>query len=222
MALLGDKPVILHTYQNTVATQLFSKVIVVTDSKEIFELIKSVGGDAVMSKGIFESGTDRIAEVALDLDADVILNVQGDSPFMQKDPLQKLLKQFEDPSVQVGSLMRPVTDQVQIGDPNSVKVCVDKNSDSLFFSRSIIPFPRNPVPGFNWYEHIGVYAFRKDSLLKFISLPISPLEDVEKIECLRFLENGIKLRMVFTETKGVEVDTPGDLLRAEEVLKNMI
>lgn len=215
---LKGKTVITRTYEATAATGLFDEVIVVTDSDEIFNEITSHGGKAVMSKEEHESGTDRIAEAARDIDADVILNVQGDTPFIKKEPLEKLLQQFNDPSVHVGSLMQPLTDQTLIEDPNYVKVCIDKNMNALFFSRSVIPYPRNKNIPIAYYEHIGVYAFRKQALLDFTKWPVSPLEDTEKVECLRFLENGVPMRMVITTYMGVEIDTPEDIARAERLL----
>lgn len=218
MKMLGNKPVIRHTYDNTVATGLFDEVIVVTDSKIIFDEIVSHGGNAKMSVKEHESGSDRIAEAVADMNVDIVVNVQGDEPFVKKEPLEKLLQQFIDPSVQVASLMQVITDRNDIMDPNFVKVAVDKNMNSLFFSRSVIPYPRDKDVPAVYYEHIGVYAFRKQALLNFTQWPISPLEAIEKIECLRYLENGIPLRMVVVDYMGVEIDTPEDLERAARLL----
>ena len=218
MAELNGKPVIRHTYDATIATGLFDEVIVVTDSEIIYKEITRHGGKAIMSIHNHESGSDRIAEAAANMDVDIIVNVQGDTPFVKKEPLQKLLEQFDDPSVQVASLMQPLEDETFIADPNYVKVAVDKNRNALFFSRSIIPYRRNKEISITYYEHIGVYAFRKQSLLNFTQWPVSPLEDTEKIECLRYLENGVPLRMVITDYMGVEIDTPEDLERAEKLL----
>ena len=218
MQMLGDKTVIRHTYDNTLATGLFDEVWVVTDSEIILQEITSNGGNAVMSKQKHESGTDRIAEAVADMNLDVIVNVQGDEPFVKKEPLQKLLEQFNDESVQVASLMQGLKEEKFIVDPNYVKVCVDKKMNSLFFSRSVVPYPRNKDVSISYYEHIGVYAFRKKALMDFTAWPMSPLEEAEKIECLRYLENGVPLRMVLTEYMGVEIDTPEDLIRAEKLL----
>lgn len=218
MAPLKGKTVIRHTYDATLATGLFDDVIVATDSEIIFGEITAHGGKAVMTAGEHESGTDRIAEAARGLQADVIVNVQGDTPFVKGEPLQKLLQQFSDASVQVGSLMQALDDEALIADPNYVKVCVDKKMNALFFSRSVIPYPRNRSAALTYYEHIGVYAFRKQALLDFTSWPVSPLEDVEKVECLRYLENGVPIRMVVTDFMGVEIDTPEDLERAGKLL----
>ena len=218
MQLLGDKTVIRHTYDATVATGLFDEVMVVTDSEIIFNEIVSHGGRAKMSVKEHESGSDRIAEAAAGMDVDIIVNVQGDEPFVKKEPLEKLLQQFVDPSVQVASLMQVITDRNDIPDPNFVKVVVDKNMNSLFFSRSVIPYPRDKNVPAVYYEHIGVYAFRKQALMNFVQWPVSILEVTEKIECLRYLENGIPLRMVVVDYMGVEIDTPEDLERAAKLL----
>jgi len=218
MQKLGDKSVIRHTYDNTVATGLFDKVVVVTDSKIIYDEIVLHGGSAKMSVKEHESGSDRIAEAAAEMNVDIIVNVQGDEPFVKKEPLEKLLQQFDDPSVQVASLMQVMTDRNDILDPNFVKVAVDKNMNSLFFSRSVIPYPRDINATAVYYEHIGVYAFRKQALIDFTRWPVSPLEAAEKIECLRYLENGVPLRMVLVEYMGVEIDTPEDLERAARLL----
>ena len=221
MQPLGGKSVIRHTYDNTLATGLFDEVIVVTDSDIIYNEIVSNGGKAKMSIRRHESGSDRIAEAVADMDVEIILNVQGDEPFVRKGPLQQLLQVFEGEEgrqVQVASLMRVITEQRLIEDPNNVKVVVDSNMNSLLFSRSIIPYPRNKDAATPYYHHIGVYAFRKQSLLSFTRWPITPLEDAEKIECLRYLEHGIPLKMVITDFKGVGIDAPEDLQEAAKLL----
>ncbi|MEP6673848.1 MAG: 3-deoxy-manno-octulosonate cytidylyltransferase [Ferruginibacter sp.] len=221
MQLLGNKTVIRTTYENTLATKLFGEVYVVTDSKIIFNEIISHGGKAIMSLREHESGSDRIAEAVANMDAAIVVNVQGDEPFVQKDPLQKLLNVFEGTAgtkVQVASLMQVLKEEKFINDPNYVKVAVDKNMNSLLFSRNVIPYQRDKNISPVYYEHIGVYAFRKQALLDFTNWPITPLEAAEKIECLRYLENGIALKMVVTEYMGVEIDTPEDLERAAKLL----
>jgi 3-deoxy-D-manno-octulosonate cytidylyltransferase len=176
----------------------------------------------MMSKKEHESGSDRIAEAVEDLDIDIIVNVQGDTPFIQKQPLYNLLQVFEGSEgekIQVASLIQVLKEQHFIGDPNYVKVAVDKNLNSLFFSRSIIPYPRSTDISITYYEHIGVYAFRKQALLNFTKWPVTPLEAAEKIECLRYLENGISLKMVIVDYMSIEIDTPEDLKRAEKFLE---
>ncbi|MGF6926739.1 3-deoxy-manno-octulosonate cytidylyltransferase (CMP-KDO synthetase) [Chitinophaga sp. W2I13] len=221
MAKLGDKTVILRTYESAVNTGVFDDVMVVTDSDLIYNEIVSNGGKAVMSKKEHECGTDRIAEAVVDMEVDIVVNVQGDEPFTQKEPLEKLLKVFEGEEgkkVQVASLMQELKDPASIEDPNYVKVAVDKNFNALFFSRSVIPYPRNKEIRSIYYEHIGIYAFRKQTLLDFTQLAMTPLEAAEKIECLRYLENGIPMKMVVTSYMGVEIDTPEDLEKAAKLL----
>lgn len=218
MQQLGNKTVIRHTYDNTLATGLFNDVIVVTDSEIIFNEITSHGGKAIMSQKNHESGSDRIAEAAADLDVDIIVNVQGDEPFVQKDPLEQLLAVFADETIQVGSLMQQLSDPALIEDPNYVKVAVDRHMNALFFSRSVIPYPRDKSIAIPYYEHIGVYAFRKQALINFTNWPMTPLEAAEKIECLRYLEYGVPMKMVLTQYMGVEIDTPEDLIKAAKLL----
>ncbi len=222
MAKLGGKSVILRTYESTVNTGVFDEVMVVCDSDIIYNEIVSNGGKAIMSKKEHECGTDRIAEAIEDrADVDIVVNVQGDEPFTQKGPLEKLLQVFEGEegkNVQVASLMQVLKDWKSIEDPNYVKVAVDKKSNALFFSRSVIPYPRDKNVATTYYEHIGIYAFRRQTLMDFTKMPVSPLEAAEKIECLRYLENGISMKMVVTEYMGVEIDTPEDLVKAEKLL----
>ncbi len=223
MQMLGPKPVIRHTYDNTQATGLFDEVVVVTDSDIIFNEITAHGGKAVMSRRQHESGSDRIAEAVADMHVDIVVNVQGDEPFVKKEPLQKLLRVFEGEEgkkVQVASLMQVLKEQRFIEDPNYVKVAVDKNCNALFFSRSVIPYARSKDIPITYYEHIGVYAFRKQALINFTNWPMTPLEAAEKIECLRYLENGIPLKMVIVDYMGVEIDTPEDLQRAAAYLQD--
>lgn len=213
MQIIGDKSVIRHTYDNTVGTLLFDEVIVVTDSDVIFKEITENGGYAVKSKKEHESGTDRIAEAAEDIDADIILNVQGDEPFIDHKALSDLLNVFslKDEYVHVASIMKRLSERSDIEDPNRVKVVVDGNMNSLLFSRSVIPYQRDNSTDSPYYQHIGVYAFRKPALLNFTSWAVTPLEASEKIECLRFLERGISLKMVITDFKGLAIDAPEDL-----------
>lgn len=221
MQLLGNKTVIRHTYDNTLTTGLFDEVVVVTDSDIIYNEVVQHGGKAIMSIKQHESGSDRIAEAVADMNVDIVVNVQGDEPFVQREPLQKLLQAFEGEdgqSVQVASLMQVLKDDQFIKDPNYVKVAVDKNMNALMFSRSVIPYKRDQQIIPVYYEHIGVYAFRKNALMNFTNWPMTPLEIAEKIECLRYLENGVTLKMVVTQYMGIEIDTPEDLVRAAKLL----
>ncbi len=222
MQPLGSKSVIRSTYDNTVATGLFDEVYVVTDHELIFEEITTHGGKAIMSKAQHESGSDRIAEAVADMETDIVLNVQGDEPFVNKVLLKDLLDVFKNDkteNIQVVSPVRRITDPLQITNPNIVKVAVDKNMNSLLFSRSPIPYRRDENVEVVFWEHIGVYAFRKEALLRFTKWKMTPLESAEKIECLRYLENGIPLRMVETEDAGVKIDVPEDLAKAEKYLQ---
>jgi 3-deoxy-manno-octulosonate cytidylyltransferase (CMP-KDO synthetase) len=220
MQLLGDKTVIRHTYENTVATGLFNQVLVVTDSDIIFHEIVSHGGNAVMSLREHESGSDRIAEAIAGLPVDIVVNVQGDEPFIQKKPLADLLAAFSDNTVQVASLMQKIDSADQIGNPNIVKVVTDLKGFSLLFSRSPIPFHRNTGAGAVYFRHIGVYAFRKESLLAFTRWPTGILENIEKLEQLRYLENGVSIKMVETSFTGIGIDTPEDLEKAKTLLSS--
>ncbi len=222
MAKLGAKSVILRTYEAVVKTGLFAQTIVVTDSDVIFDEITANGGQAIKSQKEHECGSDRIAEAAENIEADIIVNVQGDEPFTKKEPLLKLLAVFEGDDahqIDLASLMQVLTKVNQIEDPNYVKVVVDNDNNALFFSRSPIPYPRNKGANPKYFEHIGVYAFRKQALLDFYNTPMTILEDTEKIECLRYLETGKRIKMVETEYMGIEIDTPQDLEHAKTFIE---
>lgn len=219
MQQLGDKSIIRQTYENTKATLLFDEVIVVTDSEIIFEEITRYGGYAIMSKGQHESGSDRIAEAIQDLQVDIVVNVQGDEPFVKKSVLNGLLNAFHDEiQVQVASLMHPMTLRADIENPNHVKVVTDAQGYALYFSRSVIPYPRDADAPCTWYKHIGIYAFRKEALLNFTYWGVSTLEAVEKLEQLRYLENGLRIKMVETNEAPISIDTPEDLEKARAFL----
>lgn len=221
MELLGNKTVISTTYQNVVETGLFDEVFVATDSEIIFNEIQSIGGKAVMT-GQHETGSDRIAEAVQDLDCDIVINVQGDEPFLKSEPLQQLIDVFKSDShqeISLASLKIKLTDFAEIDNPNNVKVITDQNQFALYFSRSRIPYPRETSVETEYFKHVGVYAFRKDALLKFTQLEMKPLEIAEKIECLRYLEYGMKIKMVETHFVGVGIDVPEDLEKAKQILK---
>lgn len=221
MQPLGNKTVIRHTVESALSTQLFNEVIVVTDSDEIEAEIQRFGGDCKRSTRPYESGTDRIAEIAATMEVDLIVNIQGDTPFIKKEPLAALIKAFEDSTVSVASLMQPIQDSKLIEQPSVVKVVTDLNNDALYFSRSPIPYNRDKSATTIYYEHIGVYAFRKKALIDFTKWPISVLEATEKLEQLRFLEHGIRIRMVKTDYSSIAIDTPEDLVRANIHLANI-
>jgi 3-deoxy-manno-octulosonate cytidylyltransferase (CMP-KDO synthetase) len=217
---LGGKTVIMQTYEATLNTELFDQVYVVTDSEIIFNEITSNGGKAIMSIGVHESGSDRIAEAVKGLDVDIVVNVQGDEPFTNKESLQNLLSVFVDDidnQIDIASLMVQITDKKEISNPNNVKVVVDVNDYAMYFSRSPIPFSRDEEYGTH-YKHIGIYAFKKEALLRFTELTMSALEQTEKLENLRFLENGMRVKMATTLHIPIGIDTPEDLEKARKVL----
>ena len=219
MQRLGDKTIIRATYENTVATGLFDEVLTVTDSEIIFSEIAEHGGNAMMSRHDHESGSDRIAEAIENLDFGIVLNVQGDEPFVDKQTLSGLLSVFEDEAIQVASLMHRLYDKADIENPNNVKVVVDKHNNALFFSRSVIPFARDKDSSPIYYKHIGVYAYRKNALLQFTGWEPGVLEAAEKLEQLRYLENDVRIKMILTEHSSIGIDTPEDLQLAKAYLE---
>ena len=217
---LCGKTVITRTYEAAVASQLFDDVFVVTDSALIFDEIQSQRGKAIRSVREHESGSDRIAEAVAQMDVDVVVNVQGDEPFIDTDSLQQLITVFRndhDKKVDLASLMREIKDQEAINNPNNVKVVVDQSQFALYFSRSVIPFPREKEVGVRYFQHIGIYAFRKQALMDFYSLPMKSLEASEKLEQLRYLEFGKRIKMVETAHVGIGIDTEDDLIKARNL-----
>lgn len=218
---LGGKTVITRTYEAAINTKLFDDVFVVTDSDLIFNEIVSLGGKAIMSIKEHESGSDRIAEAVSNLDVDIVINIQGDEPFIDKDSLSKLIQVYKTDSkgeVDLASLMREITAIQDIENPNNVKVVLDQNGFALYFSRSVIPYPREKNVGVRYMQHVGIYAFRKQALMDFYSLPMKSLEASEKLEQLRYLEFGKRIKMVETNHVGIGIDTPEDLEKARRLL----
>lgn len=218
---LGGKTVITRTYEAALHTGLFSDVFVVTDSILIYDEIISNGGKAIMSVKTHESGSDRIAEAVQSLDVDIVVNVQGDEPFINKEPLAKVIDLFRtdfDKKIDLASLMVEIKDKEEIENPNNVKVVVDQSGFALYFSRSVIPFPRDPEAGVRYMKHIGIYAFRKEALLAFYHLPMKTLEASEKLEQLRYLEFGKRIKMVETTHVGIGIDTVEDLEKARKMI----
>ena len=216
---LGGKPVILRTYEAAQATNLFDEVYVVTDSEVIADAIVEAGGQAIMSKEEHDTGSDRIAEAVEDMDVDIIVNVQGDEPFTERESLAGVLEVFKHDQakeIDLASLMTRITDWEEIKNPNTVKVIVNKDNFALYFSRSPIPYPREKDMKISYFKHKGIYAFRKEALMDFKHLPMLHLEAAEKIEAIRYLEYGKKIKMVETESTGIEIDTPEDLERAKK------
>ncbi len=219
LAKLQGKPLLQHVYEKVKKCDKIAEIFVGTDDQRIFQTVKNFGGKAVMTAKDHQSGTDRIAEVceksSFCQDADLILNVQGDEPFISEKPLEKLIASFHDPAVQIATLMNKMKkDQT---DPNRVKVVFDSHKFALYFSRSQIPFPRENTARSFYFQHIGVYGFRRQTLLSLVKLPLGILEETEKLEQLRFLENGYRIKMVETDYQGFGIDTAEDLVRAEKI-----
>ena len=218
---LGGKTVILRTYEAAQQSNLFNDVFVVTDSDLIYDEIVSNGGKAIMSIKKHESGSDRIAEAIENLDVDIVVYVQGDEPFINTEALEKLIAVYKNDTekkVDLASLMCEITDESEISNPNNVKVVVDQYGFALYFSRSVIPYPREKNVGVCYMQHIGIYAFRKQALLDFYSLPMMSLEASEKLEQLRYLEFGKRIKMVKIADKSIGIDTPEDLEKARKML----
>lgn len=220
---LKGKTVIQRTFEAAEKTGLFDEVYVVTDSGEIFDEVINFGGNAIRSERDHECGSDRIAEAVEKMDVDIVVNVQGDEPFIDKSSLQKLLQVFEndtEKAIDLASLKTPLTDSDDITNPNNVKVITAEDDTALYFSRFPIPYPRDTNANVIYYKHIGIYAFRKSALMDFYKLPMLQLEAAEKIECIRYLEYGKKIKMVETSVKNIGIDTPEDLEYARKVLED--
>jgi 3-deoxy-manno-octulosonate cytidylyltransferase (CMP-KDO synthetase) len=219
LADLAGKPVIQHTYEAVEASGLFTKVYVVTDSDEIENVVHSFGVSVIRSVKEHECGSDRIAEAMVEVDADVVINVQADEPFIQADSLSDLIDVFVndlDHKIDLASLMIPLKHDMD--NPNVVKVITDLKNRALYFSRAAIPFLRSSDSDAVYHKHVGVYAFRKKALLDFYNHPPTPLERAEKIEAIRYLELGKTIQMVPTSFEGVGIDVPEDLEHAKRLL----
>ncbi|SFN39670.1 3-deoxy-manno-octulosonate cytidylyltransferase (CMP-KDO synthetase) [Salegentibacter flavus] len=220
---LAGKTVIRRTYEAALNTNLFEEVYVVTDSDEIFAEIKSFGGKAIKSKKEHECGSDRIAEAVMDMDVDIVVNVQGDEPFIDKESLVKLLNVFREDDagiIDLASLKTAMSGSEEITNPNNVKVITNKNDFALYFSRFPIPYPRNTEARVTYFKHVGIYAFRKQALIDFYSFPMLSLEAAEKIEAIRYLEYAKNIKMVETSHQTIGIDTPEDLEKARKMFKD--
>ena len=228
LAVLGGKPVIQRVYEQVVS--VLGEAYVATDDERIRQAVEQFGGRAVMTRSDHRSGTDRIEEAAqkLQTDADVIINVQGDEPFIQQSQLETVKALFDDPQVQIGTLGKPFETMEAVGNPNSPKIVTDVNGYALYFSRSVIPYIRdasqlskatgNPLTSHLYLKHIGLYAYRREVLAQITKLPQSPLELAESLEQLRWLQNGYRIKVGLTDVETVGIDTPEDLQRAEQFL----
>ena len=225
LAVLGEKTVIQRVYEQV--SSMLSEVYVATDDQRIFDCVASFGGKAVMTRTDHQSGTDRIEEAVekTATQADVIINVQGDEPFIQPSQIQTLMQLFDDPSTQIGTLGKPFESLEAVENPNSPKIVTDNRGFALYFSRSIIPYIRGKAQT-DWFgeypflKHLGVYAYRREVLAEVTKLPQSSLEKAESLEQLRWLQNGYRIRVGLTDVETVGIDTPEDLKKAELFLKN--
>lgn len=225
LAVLGGKTVIQRVYEQ--ASSVLEEAYVATDDARIFDAVEAFGGRAVMTRADHKSGTDRIEEAAekIGTDADVIINVQGDEPFIQRSQIETLMQLFENTETQIGTLGKRFESIDTALNPNSPKIVTDLQGFALYFSRSIIPFVRGQeqavwLEKYPFLKHLGLYAYRREVLREVTKLPQSPLEIAESLEQLRWLENGYRIRVGLTDVETVGIDTPEDLQRAEEFLKN--
>ena len=224
LAILGGKPVIQRVYEQ--AVNVLGEACVATDDQRIFDAVKAFGGQAVMTRPDHKSGTDRIEEAAskLNTTADIIVNVQGDEPFIQPSQIETLCRLFDAPETQIGTLGKRFESMEAAENPNSPKIVCDIRGFALYFSRSVIPFIRGQerhdwLANFPFLKHLGIYAYRREVLTEITRLPQSPLEIAESLEQLRWLQNGYRIRVGETDTETVGIDTPEDLLRAEAFLR---
>jgi len=218
LALLHGKPILRHVYERVKGSNLFDDVIIATDDLRISSMAQDIGATVVLTDSNLPSGTDRISVVAELLEEDsIILNVQGDEPQISNEALSQVLNAFEEPDTQMASLMTPISELDQLNDPNIVKVVCDAQGYAMYFSRSPIPYDRDQIGTCTYYRHIGVYGFRHAVLMEFVKLPQGQYEVIEKLEQLRALEHGIRIRMMMTDYQGIGIDTPADLERLAKV-----
>lgn len=224
LALLGGKPVIQHVYEKVAA--VLEAAYVATDDERIYDVVKSFGGQVVMTRTDHKSGTDRIEEAIEKIGGewDVVVNIQGDEPFVAKNQLDTICHCFDDPTTQIATLGKPFESMEAVQNPNSPKIVVDNMGFAMYFSRSVIPYVRGKemsswLTHYPFLKHLGIYAYRKDVLRQVTQLPQSSLEIAESLEQLRWLQNGFKIKVGTTDVETVGIDTPQDLERAEEFLK---
>jgi 3-deoxy-manno-octulosonate cytidylyltransferase (CMP-KDO synthetase) len=212
LALIAGKPMIQHVYERASRAAIPSEVVVATDSELVAEAVRNFGGKVMMTSPEHPSGTDRLAEVALSYgDADVIINVQGDEPMIPPEIIDRLAQAFEDNEDLNMATLKTVMDEADYNNPNTVKVVTDQNGYALYFSRSLLPYPRNKTADFKVYKHVGIYAYRRSFLLSYAAYEPTPLEQIEGLEQLRVLENGERIKVLECKFKGIGIDTPEDL-----------
>jgi len=220
LADIGGKPMIQHVWERAKRARLLDDLIIAADDDRIIKAVEAFGGKVVFTAKAHPSGTDRLKEIVNPLDVDIVVNIQADEPLLRPSMIDTLVSALsEDEEIVMASLMKKITDPEAVKDPNVVKVVVDKNSFALYFSRSPIPFTRDAYAmAATYYKHIGLYAYTKDFLFSFTKIPVSSLEKREKLEQLRALENGYKIKMVDTKYDTIGVDTVGDLERVKRKL----
>lgn len=222
LSMIAGKPMIQHVYERACQAQMPDEVIVATDNELVEKAVTAFGGKAVMTSPDHPSGTDRLAEVALMYpDVDVIVNVQGDEPMIPPEVIDNLAKAFEADAELNMATMKVAMDEADYDNPAAVKVVTDLNGYALYFSRSLMPYPRNKPEGYKVYKHVGIYAYRRNFLLKYAALQPTPLEKAESLEQLRALENGYKIKVLESTFKGIGVDTPEDLAAVNELFAAM-
>lgn len=219
---ISGKSLIHLVYERARESRLKDRVIIATDDQRIIDAASSFGAEAVMTSPSCKSGTDRVFEAVKDTDAGLIINVQGDEPFIRPDMIDLLFSVMENESLDVATLCAPVTDDNEYSNPNTVKVVLDKNGFALYFSRSPIPYVRNGNTRPMLYKHIGIYGFKGEFLKQFVSMPKSRLEETESLEQLRILENGFRIRVLTTHYDGFGIDTMEDLQRARLILDRKV
>lgn len=226
LAILGGKPVIEHVYRQV--SSVLEDVFVATDDQRIYDAVEAFGGKAIMTRSDHKSGTDRICEALEKVGGsfDVVINIQGDEPFIQKSQLETVMQCFDDPRTQIATLGKPFESMEAVENPNSPKIVLDNDGYALYFSRSVIPFVRGKereewLSHFPYLKHIGLYAYRTEVLMEISKLPQSTLELAESLEQLRWLQNGYKIKVGLTDVETIGIDTPEDLQRAEEKLANL-
>ena len=222
LSMIAGKPMIQHVYERACQAQLPNEVVVATDNELVEKAVLDFGGKAVMTSPDHPSGTDRLAEVALMYpDVDVIVNVQGDEPMIPPEVIDRLAEAFNGDADLNMATMKVVMDEEDYENPAAVKVVTDQQGYALYFSRSLMPYPRNKPEGFKVFKHVGIYAYRRNFLLKYAALAPTPLEKAESLEQLRALENGYKIKVLESDFQGIGVDTPEDLAAVNELFEKM-
>jgi 3-deoxy-manno-octulosonate cytidylyltransferase (CMP-KDO synthetase) len=220
LATIASKSMLEHVWERVNLSRYVTSVTIATDDRRIYDAARSFGADVRMTRDDHVSGTDRVAEVASQHPAEIVVNVQGDEPLIDPEAIDAaVLPLIHEPAINMSTLMKRIEDPREIGDPNGVKVVTDRFQNAIYFSRASIPFARESSPDRGYYKHIGLYVYRKPFLLRYPDLPAGPLEEAERLEQLRALENGFKIRVVETEYESLGVDTPADLERVQHLFE---